>query len=125
MKKLVVIMAAMVFTTGVFAQSAEGVKMYKYERYQSAMNALQGEAGSNALANYYAGLSQIGLGDLEAAKTTFSKHPEDPANMAGLARIAFEQGKVTEGTQMATAVANMAKKKNWEPLRYAADAITY
>ncbi len=69
MRKLVVIMAAMAFTTGVNAQSAEGVKMYKYERYQSAMNALQGEAASNAMANYYVGLSQIGLGNLGCSKS--------------------------------------------------------
>src|ERR1044072_6091115 len=118
MKKLVVIIATMALTTSVNAQSPEGIKMYKYERYQSAMNALQGDAGSNAMANYYVGLSQIGLGNLDAAKATFSKYTDDAANMAGMARVAFEQGKVAEGTQIATNVANMAKKKQWEPLRY-------
>ena len=111
MKKLVVIIAAMAFATGVYAQSPEGLKMYKYERYQSAISALQGDAASNAMANYYVGLSQLGLGNLDAAKTTFAKFPDNVANMAGMARVNFEQGKVAEGTQIATAVANMAKKK--------------
>jgi tetratricopeptide (TPR) repeat protein len=126
MKKWAVVAASMVFSVGVQAQSIdEGIKMYNYERYQTARTMLEPQAAGNATANYYVGLSQIGLDDLAGAKATFSKFPEDPANMAGLARVAFEEKNATEGNKIAESVAGMAKKKNWEPLLYAADAITY
>src|SRR5690606_18083234 len=58
-------------------------------------------------------------------KTIFSKYAEDAANMAGLARVAFETNNIAEGERLAKIVADKAKKKEWEPLKYAADAITY
>jgi tetratricopeptide (TPR) repeat protein len=126
MKKTIVVIAALMLSMGVKAQSLEeGVKMYQYERYASAHKGLEGQAASNPLANYYLGLAQIGEGQLDAAKATFSKYPEDAANKAGLARVAFEQKKASEGNVLTVAVAGMAKKKTWEPLMYAADAVTY
>ncbi|MBL7719270.1 MAG: tetratricopeptide repeat protein [Flavipsychrobacter sp.] len=126
MKKLIAAIAAIALTSGAFAQSLEeGIKMYNYERYSTARTQLEAQAGSNALANYYVGLSQLGLDDVEGAKATFSKYPEDPANRSGMARVAFVQGNAAEGNKIAGEVANMAKKKVWEPLLYAADAITY
>lgn len=126
MKKTIVVVAALMLSLGVKAQSLEdGIKMYNYERYATAHKQLEGEAASNAMANYYVGLAQIGEGQLDAAKATFSKYPEDAANKAGLARVAFEQKNATQGNVLAVAVAGMAKKKNWEPLLYAADAVTY
>ena len=120
------LIAAFALVIGAKAQSLEeGIKMYHYERYGTAKSMLEPMAGSNAEANYYVGLSQIGLGELEAAKATFNKYTEDPANISGLARVAFEQKNVVEGNKIAENVAGMAKKRNWEPLRYAADAITY
>jgi tetratricopeptide (TPR) repeat protein len=125
MKKLFVV-AALAFALNAQAQSPdEGIKMYNYERYEAAHKALEAQAGADPKANYYLGLAQIGEGNLEAAKATFSKYPEDAANKAGLARVAFEQKNATQGNVLAVAVAGMAKKKNWEPLLHAADAITY
>jgi len=126
MKRVIVIIAALAMSAGARAQSFDdGVKMYNYERYQSAEKIFAPLAASNAMANYYLGLSQLEHGDVNTAKQTFAKYPEDPANMAGMARVAFAQNNVTQGMQLATAVAGKAKKKEWEPLKYAADAITY
>ena len=126
MKRMIVVIAAMLFSLGMKAQSLDdGIKMYHYERYQTARGILEPLAASNAQANYYVGLAQIGQGELEAAKATFNKYTTDPANISGLARVAFEQKKVAEGNKIAENVAGLAKKKDWEPLRYAADAITY
>ncbi|MGN6567078.1 MAG: tetratricopeptide repeat protein [Flavipsychrobacter sp.] len=126
MKKAIIILTALALSAGVKAQSFDdGVKMYNYERYQSAEKIFAPLAASNAMANYYLGLSQLEHGDINTAKQTFAKYPEDPANMAGMARVAIAQGNITQGLQLATAVAGKAKKKEWEPLKYAADAITY
>lgn len=126
MKKTIVVVAALMLSLGVKAQSLEeGIKMYNYERYASAHKALEGQAGSNALANYYLGLAQLEEGNTDAAKATFGKYPEDAANKAGMARAAFAQKNAAEGNRIAAEVASMAKKKNWEPLLYAADAVTY
>ncbi len=119
-------MAASLLSLGIKAQSLQdGVKMYKYERYQSAEKILMPLAPGNALANYYFGLSQLAQGDINGAQATFNKYPQDVANMAGLARVAFAQKNMAQGTQIAAAVAAKGKKKEWEPWKYAADAITY
>lgn len=116
---------------GLKAQSLdEGKKMYRYECYKKAIDMLTPLAANDPRANYYIGLSQIGLyheeeGTLDAAQATFAKYPEDPANMAGTARIAFEKKNPTQGMQIANAVADKAKRKDWEPLLFAADAIVY
>ncbi|HRO41380.1 MAG TPA: hypothetical protein PL009_01005 [Flavipsychrobacter sp.] len=126
MKQPIVIMAAMTLSFSVQAQSLEeGIKMYQYERYESAKKSLAPLAASNTTANYYLGLSELALENINDAKTTFSKYPEDQANMAGLSRVAFLSGNVPEGTRLANVVAAKAKKKDWEPLKLAADAITY
>src|SRR5687768_153263 len=81
---------AVFLSFGAGAQSLEeGIKMVKYERYTSAEKILQPLAASNPTANYYHGLAQLGLQNKEGARATFSKYPDDPANMAGMARIAF------------------------------------
>jgi tetratricopeptide (TPR) repeat protein len=99
--------------------------MYHYERYESAKKALAPIAATDPVANYYMGLAELGLEHVNEAKAVFSKFPEDPANMAGLARVAYISGKAMEGAGIAQAVANKAGKKAWEPLKYAADAINY
>lgn len=115
-----------VLSFGAVAQSLpEGIKMVKYERYSSAEKILQPLAATDPIANYYLGLTQLGHEDKTAARATFSKYPEDPANMAGMARIAFMEGNAAEGQRLATAVADKAKKKDWQTLVFAADAINY
>jgi len=126
MKQPIVIMAALSLSFSVQAQSLEeGVKMYQYERYESAKKALAPLAASNTTANYYLGLSELALENPNEAKNIFSRYPEDNANMAGLARVAFAGGNVAEGNRLAGVVAGKAGKKAWEPLKLAADAITY
>lgn len=125
MKKYIVLAAATLLAIGTQAQSLEeGIKAYKYKCYSNAEKILTPLA-TNPIANYYLGLSQLEEGNNAAAKTTFTKFPEDAANMAGLARVAFEENNAALGTQLAQNVAGKAKKKEWEPLKYAADAITY
>jgi tetratricopeptide (TPR) repeat protein len=126
MKQSIVLAAALTLSVSVKAQSLEnGVKMYQYERYQSAINELAPVAATNPMANYYLGLAELALDSTAAAKTTFSKYPDNEANMAGLARVAYMTGSTPEGNRLTSVVASKAKKKDWEPLKYAADAITY
>ncbi len=126
MKHPIVIVAAMSLSMQVAAQSLEeGVKMYQYERYETAKKVLTPLAATNPLANYYLGLSELGLENTATAQTIFSKYAENAANLAGLARVAFATGNVPEGQRIAKLVADQAKKKEWEPLKYAADAVTY
>src|SRR6187401_559639 len=105
---------------GALAQSLpEGVKMVKYERYSSAEKNLQPLAATDPTANYYLGLAQLGQENKEAARATFSKYPDDAANMAGMARIAFMEGNAAEGQRLVTAIVDKAKKKDWQTLVYA------
>ncbi len=125
-KQFVVMVTAVMLSVSVSAQSLEeGIKMYKYERYKSAKEQLSSLAGSNPLANYYLGLSELQLGNVTEAKQIFNKYPEDYANMSGLARVAFVTGNATTGNQIAENIAKKAKKKDVTPYKYAADAITY
>ena len=108
------------------AQTLEdGIRSYRYEKYQTAKTILTPLAANNALANYYLGLTELDMDQTEAARAIFNKFPEDPANMAGLARVAYKTGNAAEGNRLAKAVADKAKKKEWEPLKYAADAVNY
>lgn len=127
MKKSVLILAiAAGFSLNATAQSADnGIKMYQYERYQTAKTELTTLAPTNPMANYYLGLSQLALGEIKEAKTTFARFADDAANMAGLARVAFAEGNAAEGKKLAQIVADKAKKKEWAPLKYAADALNY
>ncbi len=116
--------AMLAFSAG--AQSLdEGIKMVNYERYTTAEKTLEPLAAGNALANYYLGLAYLGEDRVDDAKKAFEKFPDDAANKAGLARVAFKNKNTTEAMAIATAVAGTAKKRNWEPLVYAADAINY
>jgi tetratricopeptide (TPR) repeat protein len=127
MKQPIVMMAAaLTLSVSVKAQTLEeGIKMYNYERYETAKKVLTPLAGTNPLANYYLGLSELQLGNKDAAKALFQRNTDNYANMGGLVRIAFVEGRPAEGNQLATALAGKAKRKEWEQLKYAADAITY
>lgn len=127
MRKLITTLLVTVFAIGISnAQSLEeGIKLYQYERYQSAVKQLEPIAGSNALANYYYGLSELALENIAKAQSIFAKYPEDYANLSGMARVEFAKGNETEGMKLATALAGKAKRKDWTPKKYAADAITY
>lgn len=123
---IVIIAAAALGFSSAQAQSIDdGIKMVKYERYESAKKILAPLAAANPAANYYLGIAEIGLDNVAAAKADFNKFPQDAANKAGLARIAFLEKNVADGNRIAKEVADGAKKKEWEPLKYAADAITY
>jgi tetratricopeptide (TPR) repeat protein len=124
-KKPIVILAALSLSYGVQAQNSleDGIKMVNYERYASAQKILEPLAPSNPKANYYLGLAALGNENKAAAKTIFAKFPEDPANMAGTAMVSFAEGNSADGQAKALATAAKAKKKDWEPLKYAADAL--
>lgn len=125
-KKSVVIIAAAAMAFNAQGQSLEeGIKLYHYERYESAKKELSPLAESNPTANYYLGLAELNLGNTAAAKTIFDKYPDNYANMGGKARVAFAEGNANMGTQLATALAGKARKKDVDPYRYAADALTY
>ena len=128
MKQPIVIVAAMTLGFGFSAEAQsleQGIKMYQYERYESAKKELEPLAGTDPVANYYLGLAELGLEHTDQAQAIFAKNPEDAANMAGLARVAYTKGDANEGARLAKAVADKAGRKAWEPLRYAADAINY
>lgn len=126
MKQFIVAVAVMATAFGVHAQTLEdGIKMYNYERYKSAKKILEPLADKTPLANYYLGLVELKLGRKDVARTIFLKQPDNYANMGGLARVSFAEGNSAQGMQLASALAGKAKKKEWEPLKYAADAITY
>ncbi len=108
------------------AQSVdEGAKMVRYERYETARKILTPLATTDPRAAYYLGLAELGLENKPAAEAAFKRFPEDPANMAGLARVAFMNGNRAEGERLVKAVSDKAKKKDVEPLRFAADAWNY
>ena len=122
-KKSLLVAVAFMFGIAASAQSLEdGIKMYKYERFQTAKSILS-PLTNTPMANYYLGLCELKMGNINAAKTVFSKFPEDPANQSGLARVAFLQKNVSEGNRLVGVVATKAVKKVWEPFMYAADAI--
>jgi uncharacterized protein HemY len=123
-KKSILIAAALSLSYGVQAQTLEdGIKMLNYERYQSAQKILEPLAAGNAKANYFLGLALLGNEKKEEAKVVFSKFPEDAANIAGLSQVSYAEGNPTLGLQKAQEAASKAKKKDWEPLKYAADAL--
>ncbi len=125
-KSVLALSIAACLSFGAAAQSLdEGIKMVKYERYSSAEKILQPLAASNPTANYYLGISQLEQGNKAAAQATFSKFPTDAANMAGMARLAYMNGNAAEGKRLTDAVTATAKKKDWQPLVWAAEAINY
>jgi predicted Zn-dependent protease len=125
-KSILMLAVAAALSFGAGAQSLEeGIKMVKYERYNSAEKILQPLAAGNPIANYYLGLTKLGQEKTAEAKAIFGKYPEDAANMAGLAQIAYMEKNPTEGKRIADAVASKAKKKDWQTLVFAADAINY
>lgn len=125
-KSILMLAVAATLSFGAGAQSLEeGIKMVKYERYNSAQKILEPMAAGNPTANYYLGLTKLGQDKIAEAKTIFGKYPEDAANMAGMAHIAYLEKNPTEGKRIADAVAAKARKKDWQTLVYAADAINY
>ncbi|MCC7029142.1 MAG: hypothetical protein IT257_02475 [Chitinophagaceae bacterium] len=125
----ILITLALVFST-VLAKAQtleEAIQFIKYERFESARKILSPMAAANPLANYYLGISELGNdnANLNEAKATFQKFPDDAANMAGIARVMFLENKAPEAMSMLTKVAAKAKKKDFMPYVYAADAINY
>ncbi len=124
--KRALLLLALSSSSSLFAQSIdEAIKMYHYDRFSTAKSMLEPMSATNPLANYYLGLCELGLENKEAAKTIFQKYPDDAANSAGIARVMIMENKVPEANSMLTKVASKAKKKDFLPLQYAADAITY
>ncbi len=124
-RKIMMMLIAILFSMSAVAQSVQdGIKMYNYEKYQSAERILSSLA-TDPLANYYLGLCYLQEGDAAKASATFSKFPEDNANISGMARVAFANKDVNKGMQIAKDLATKSKKKDWMPEKYAADAITY
>ena len=126
-RKLMIMLIATVISVSSFAQNSvqDGIKLYNYEKIQSAERVLTPLAASDPLANYYLGLCYIQDGDFAKAGTTFGAHPEDAANISGTARVAFSTKDNAKGMQIAKDLASKSRKKEWQSEKYAADAITY
>lgn len=125
MRKLITIAAALGIAFAAGAQQAtDGIRLYNYHNYVSAQKVLTPLA-ADAKANYYLGLSYLESGNTDKAKELFAKFPDDAANASGMARVAYAQGDAAKGTQLAKDLAAKAKKKDYAPLLFAADAITY
>ncbi len=120
-------MAAAAVTMSAMAQGTResGIKMYNYRKLKSAQGILAPLAATDPLANYYLGLTYLESGDIATASSTFSKYPEDPANISGMARVAFANKDVAKAMQIAKDLAAKSKKKEWMQEKYAADAIAY
>lgn len=103
----------------------DAIQFYKYNRFESAKKILTPLAATDPQANYYLGLCELATENTATAKSIFEKYPEDNANNAGLARVYFEEKKTTEAMALLNKVSSKAKKKDYMPLKYAADAITY
>jgi tetratricopeptide (TPR) repeat protein len=128
MKRIMMMLVFVAAGFGAFAQDAavkEGIKLYNYKKYKSAQTKLTPLAEKDALANYYLGLSYLETGNIAQAGATFSKFPEDLANISGTARVAFAKKDIAGGNKITKDLAAKAKRKDWEPQKYAADAITY
>lgn len=104
---------------------ANGIKMYNYKKYKSALAILTPLAEKDPLANYYLGLTYLESGNIAQASATFAKFPEDLANISGTARVAFAKKDIATGNKIAKDLAGKAKRKDWMPQKYAADAIAY
>jgi len=125
MKKITVTLAALALAFSLNAQSAkEGEKLVDYGRFESAKKTLQSSAGKEE-ADYYLGLSELGLGNIDAARQIFSKHPDNFYSQAGMARVLFAEGKKDEAAKLLQTIIDGAKKKDYEKYKIAADAITY
>ena len=106
------------------AQNLEsGIKMFNYHRWQSAQKILQPLAATDIRANYYLGLTYLELNDAANATACFTKFPEDPANISGTAMVAFNQKDTAKAMHILRDLAAKAKKKEFEPLRFAGEAI--
>jgi predicted Zn-dependent protease len=128
MKGILMMLAFVAYGFVAGAQDAavkNGIKMYRYKKYKSAQAALAPLADKDPLANYYLGLIYIETGNLAQASAAFAKFPEDLANISGTARVAFAKKDVAGGNKIAKDLAARAKKKDWMPQKYAADAIAY
>jgi tetratricopeptide (TPR) repeat protein len=122
----IVVATFVTLSANTYAQSLADVKqMYEYGRFETAKKMATVLAASNAEANYYLGLSELGLGNIKNAKAIFEKFPTDLMNNAGTARVLFAEKKNTEAMAILTGIITKAKKKDWQSFKYAADAITY
>ena len=125
-RKIIVSIALVGTGLTLHAQNLEtGVKMYNFHRWVSAQKVLLPLAATDPRANYYLGLTYLELHDIASATATFQKYPQDPANISGTARVAFAQNDKAKGMQILSDLAATAKKKEHEPLKFAADAIIY
>lgn len=121
-------LAFVAFGFAAVAQDASvknGIKLYNYKKYKSAQAALAPLADKDPMANYYLGLIYIESGNLDQAAAAFAKFPEDLANISGTARVAFAKKDAVTGNKLAKDLAAKAKKKDFMPQKYAANAITY
>ncbi len=128
MKKLIIITAAVAIGFAARAQQPtveSGIKLYNYKNYVSAQRVLLPFSVKDARANYYLGLSYLESGNPAKANVQFQKYPEDPANIAGTARVAFAMKDAAKGNQIVKDLAAKAKKKEYLQLLYAAEALTY
>ncbi len=120
--------AGIAFALSVSAQQPgldNGIKLYNYKNYQSAQKVLTPLSVKDPIANYYLGLSYLEMGNINKAKYQFEKYPDDPANISGTARIAFANKDMDKGMTIVKDLAAKAKKKEWQPLLYAGEALTY
>lgn len=126
MKKITLLLIIIASVFAAQAQDKEkGISYYNYQKYQSAIQELSPLSEKDDYANYYLGLSYIDMEEFDKAKSIFKRFPEDPANMAGQARILFLEEKDEEAKSMLENVIRKASRRDKRPYLYAADAVTY
>ncbi len=126
MKKISILILTLIISFGTMAQTKkDGIKFYRYQKYRSAIKALEPLAGEDKIANYYLGLSYLDLEETAKAKSIFQRFPAHAPNMAGIARVLFIEKKDAEAKAMLESVIRKTSRKNKAAYLYAADAITY
>lgn len=101
MKKMILIIATVLFAGASFAQSIdEGRRFLYFEKFQSAKNVFQKLSTANPndeTAAYYYGQSLIGLEDIVGAKAFYqqrlSANPNSPLLLAGMGNVELLEGK--------------------------------
>ncbi len=119
-KSGLLLLAAFIFGTAVFAQSLEdGKKFFISEKYHSAKNIFSQLAAanpSNAEAVYWLGLTEIEMEDMAAAKDLYQKslmaNPNNPLLIVGMGHIELHEGKNQDARQRFETAISLTQGKN-------------
>lgn len=122
-KKVALSAVAVLAAVPVFAQSQgykDGIEYYEAGQFGNAKTILSRTLNDaqtdKALANYYLGMTELSLKDINAAKSYFQQglkiNPQDPFNMVGMGAIALQNGNAEEAKALFKDAQKLAKKNS-------------